>query len=90
MFDEILLNRIQRESETDIPINSFAFPFGSYQGYPDQTAMSYITEALIRSGYHHCVYNRFVRSNPYMPDDLFSTVNQVVPGDRQINAEKFR
>jgi peptidoglycan/xylan/chitin deacetylase (PgdA/CDA1 family) len=90
IFREILLNRIEREADTDLPINSFAFPFGSYRSSLDASAMVHITNALIRSGYHHCVYSGFVRSNPSIPDGLFSTVNQVVPGDRQINADKFR
>lgn len=90
IFREIMLNRIQREADSDKPINSFAFPYGSYNAWLDPDAMKYISEALIRSGYHHNVYNGFVVKNPHLPGGLFSTVNQVVPGDRQIDAEKFR
>lgn len=90
IFSEIMLNRIEREAETDQPINSFAFPFGTYWDAKDPTIQGDITDALIRSGYHHSVYSHFVRKSHYMPDGLFSTMNQVVPGDRKINAEKFR
>ncbi len=35
VFDEILFNRIERESETDTTLNSFAFPFGRFQERSD-------------------------------------------------------
>ena len=90
IFREIMLNRIAREDDTDKPINSFAFPYGNYKAWLDPIASQYISDALVRSGYHHNVYSSFVKNNPHLPDGLFSTGNQVVPGDRKINAEKFR
>lgn len=90
LFFEILLNRIEREVDTDLPVNSFAFPYGRYKSSQNPDAQKFITQAWIRSGYHHCVYRGFVRDNPHMPDHFASTGNQVVPGDRQINEAKFR
>jgi hypothetical protein len=90
IFKEILLNRIEREAEVDFPINSFAFPFGTYYTGHDLQAQPDISDALVRSGYHHCVYSNFATNTQYLPKGLFSTCNQVVPGDRKINADKFR
>ena len=90
IFREIMLNRIAREDDSDKPINSFAFPYGNYNAWLDPAAKKYISEALVRSGYHHNVYSSFVKNNSHLPNGLFSTGNQVVPGDRKINADKFR
>lgn len=89
MFEDTLKNRIEREADCDVPVHSFAFPYGRYRdGYePQKTEL--ITKTLIRSGYHHNVYTSFVRKNKYMPENVTSTVNQIVPGDRKINADKF-
>ena len=90
LFYEILVNRIEREVDTDLPVNSFAFPYGRYKSSQNSAAQKFITQAWIRSGYHHCVYSGFVRDNPHMPDQFASTGNQVVPGDKQIDEAKFR
>ena len=89
IFYEILANRIQRESETDRPLNSFAFPYGNYQDAEHPRAKATISAVLLRSGYHHCVYKSFVENNPDLPEHAFSTGLQVVPGDRKVEAERF-
>lgn len=90
IFREIELNRIEREDDTDKPVNSFAFPYGNFKGWREPDALKYISEAFVRSGYHHNVYQAFVKGNSYLPEGLISTVNEVVPGDREINADRFR
>ncbi len=90
IFTEVLLNRIQREAETNKPINSFAFPFGTYWDRNVPMAQPDISDALVHSGYHHSVYSQFVKGSHYLPENLFSTMNQIVPGDRKIKADKFR
>ena len=90
VFDEILFNRIERESETDTTLNSFAFPFGRFQEQSDPTALKRITLAWLNSGYHSSVYDRFILKNPHMPKGYASTVVEVKPGDRKINAGSFR
>ncbi|MGE9293739.1 MAG: polysaccharide deacetylase family protein [Puniceicoccales bacterium] len=89
LFREILLNRIEREAEVDTPITSFAFPFGRYSDRDEVDAMQRVTDAWLRSGYHHNVYHGFVYNNPYMPDGYASSVHQVKPGDFTIDAESF-
>lgn len=90
LFREILLNRIEREADTDRPLNSFAFPYGAFQDKLNPEAQRDITEAWLRSGYHHCVYSRFVRENPYLDEQFASAGNQVVPGDQVINDRKAK
>lgn len=90
IFREILLNRIEREDQVDMPINSFAFSFGTYWDRNEPKAQPDISDALVRSGYHHSVYSKFVKHSRYLPKNLFSTMNQVVPGDRAIKVDKFR
>ncbi len=90
LFYEIFFNRIQREADTDTTLNSFAFPYGRYQDAAEPAAMERITDAWLRSGYHHNVYEIFILKNPHMPAGYASTGNQVVPGDRKIDADKFR
>ncbi|MDP0496311.1 MAG: polysaccharide deacetylase family protein [Verrucomicrobiota bacterium JB024] len=90
LFYEILFNRIEREADTDRPINSFAFPFGRFKDSAEPAAQVRITEAWVRSGYHHNVYGSFVQNNPDLPEGYASTGHQVVPGDKKIEADKFR
>jgi hypothetical protein len=90
LFYEILFNRIEREADTDRPINSFAFPYGRFQDPAEPAALARITEAWVRSGYHHNVYGYFVQNNPNLPEGYASTGHQVVPGDKKIEADKFR
>ena len=89
-FYEIMANRVERECQTDQPMNSFAFPFGQYQSKDSPVALEQITNALRRAGYHHCVYQSFLRNNPHLNKNEFSTGLQVVPGDREVNAAKFQ
>ncbi len=89
LFKEIYFNRIVRECDTDRSINSFAFPFGRYQEDSAPLAFERITNAWLRSGYHHNVYVNFVVKNPYMPDGFASTGNQIYAGDREVEPEKF-
>lgn len=87
---EVLANRIEWEDLLDTPLNSFAFSYGQYK-LPDNPAMlEMTTEALRRSGYHHCVYLDFVRNNPYLAPGEFSSGLQVVPGDKVVEPEKFQ
>jgi len=90
LFYEILDNRIELECETDRPVNSFAFPYGEYQSLQRPEVMKWITDAWLRSGYHHCVYSRFVKNNRFMLESYASTVNHVFPGDSKIDEERFR
>ena len=88
-FYELMANRIALECLTDRPVNSLAFPFGGYQDKDHPEVLEGITEAVLRTGYHHCVYSGFVTQNPFLPTGLVSTGLQVVPGDRQVNAANF-
>ncbi len=89
VFYELMANRITLECLTDCPVNSLAFPFGGYQDPQRLEVLQGVTEAFLRTGYHHCVYARFVTNNEFLPANLVSTGLQVVPGDRQVDAEKF-
>lgn len=89
-FWEIMANRIEREAQIDGPMNSFAFPFGQYKSDANPLAFEATTLALQRSGYHHSVYLDFARKNPFLAEGEFSTVLQVVPGDRVVDADTFR
>ncbi|NSW54683.1 MAG: polysaccharide deacetylase family protein [Armatimonadetes bacterium] len=89
-FWEIMANRIEREAQVDGPMNSFAFPFGQYKSDANPLAFEATTLALQRSGYHHSVYLDFARKNPFLAEGEFSTVLQVVPGDRVVDADTFR
>ncbi len=88
-FYELMANRIALECLTDRPVNSLAFPFGGYQDKDRPEVLEGVTEAVLRTGYHHCVYASFVTGNPFLPTNLISTGLQVVPGDRQVDAAKF-
>jgi peptidoglycan/xylan/chitin deacetylase (PgdA/CDA1 family) len=89
VFYELMANRIALECLTDRPVNSLAFPFGGYQDKDRPEVMEGVTEAFLRTGYHHCVYANFVTKNPFLPAKIVSTGLQVVPGDRQVDADKF-
>jgi peptidoglycan/xylan/chitin deacetylase (PgdA/CDA1 family) len=88
-FYELMANRIALECLTDRPVNSLAFPYGGYQDKDRPEVLEGVTEAVLRTGYHHCVYAGFVMQNPFLPTGLVSTGLQVVPGDRQVDAAKF-
>ncbi|MCE5237498.1 polysaccharide deacetylase family protein [bacterium] len=90
IWQQIMANRIEREAQTDTPINSFAFPNGRYRSDTDPQAMADITAALERAGYFHCVYTDFVRNNPHLKQAEWTTGWQVVPGDKVVDAAKFQ
>jgi len=89
-FCEILANRVEREAQTDRPMVSFAFPYGQFRSDDHPRLWETTTRALNRAGFSHCLYLDFVRENPYLPTNEFSSVLQVVPGDREVNARQFR
>lgn len=89
-FREVLQNRIEREAQTDCPINSFAFPNGQFKADSKPDLWEITSRALSRAGFSHCVYIDFVRNNPFLAPGEFSTVLQVVPGDREVDAARFR
>ncbi len=89
-FYEILANRVEREAQTDCPMATFAFPYGQFKSDDHPRLWETTTRALHRAGFSHCLYLDFVRENPYLLKDEFSSVLQVVPGDREVNAQQFR
>lgn len=90
VFWEVLANRVEREAQIDTPLNSFAFPYGQFEDRERPQVKETTSLTMARSGYSHCVYINFVNNNPYLPKGDFSTVLQVVPGDREVDQEKFR
>lgn len=88
-FYELMANRITLECLTGRPVNSLAFPYGGYEDKERPEVLQGISEAFLRTGYHHCVYANFVTRNPWLPPNTVSTGLQVVPGDRQVDAAKF-
>ncbi|MHB8900413.1 MAG: polysaccharide deacetylase family protein [Thermoguttaceae bacterium] len=89
IFTQLMANRIALECLTDRPVNSLAFPYGGYEDKARPEVLEGVSQSFLRTGYHHCVYAGFVTANPFLPDGLVSTGLQVVPGDRQVDAEKF-
>lgn len=88
IFIEILANRVEREAQVDVPVVSFAFPFGSWTSKMDEQASARITEALRRAGLHHNTYSQFA-SNPHAQPDEFSTCLLIQPGDHKVDRAKF-
>jgi hypothetical protein len=86
---ELCANRIAREDDTEMPLNSLAFSYGQFRG-ANPEAFLLVSEATRRTGYHHCVYADFVRGNPNLAEGEFSTGCQVVPGDKVVDAAKFQ
>jgi len=87
---ELCANRVGREDDTETPLNSLAFSYGQFRSNTKPEVFAMVSEAVRRSGYHHCVYADFVRGNPYLAPNEFSTGCQVVPGDRTVDAAKFQ
>jgi peptidoglycan/xylan/chitin deacetylase (PgdA/CDA1 family) len=87
---QLLANRITLECLTDRPVNSLAFPYGQYRAQDRPEVLHGVTECVLRTGFSHCVYSGFVTGNRFLPDGLMSTGIQVVPGDREVDARKFR
>ncbi len=90
VFWEVLANRVEREAQIDEPLNSFAFPYGQFDDKANPRVKETTSLTMARSGYSHSVYLGFVNNNPYLPPGDFSTVLQVVPGDREVDQAKFR
>lgn len=86
---ELCANRVGREDDTETPLNSLAFSYGQFRSGTRPEAFPLVSEAVRRTGYHHCVYADFVRGNPHLAPGEFSTGCQVVPGDRAVDAAKF-
>ncbi len=76
IVEEILKNRIEIEAHTDIPVNSFSFPYNNYGHSSRPTLQWDIYRILRRSGYVHAAYNVFL--TPEMK--ILSQCNQL-PGD---------
>lgn len=89
IYYEVLANKVQWEDLLDTPLNSFAFAYGRYKSPDNPVILQASTEALQRAGYLHCVYSDFVKNNPYLAPGELSTGNQVVPGDKIVEADKF-
>lgn len=90
IYWQVLANKIEWEDLLDTPLNSFAFAYGQFKSPDNPIILQASTEALQRAGYRHSVYSDFVKNNPYLEPGEFSTGNQVVPGDKVVEAEKFQ
>jgi hypothetical protein len=90
IWHEIVANRVEREAQTDTLINSFAFPYGQFRSAKNPQAQQDITEALDRAGYFHCVYQEFLKDNPFLKPEEWSTGWQVVPGDKVVEPDQFQ
>jgi hypothetical protein len=90
IYYQVLANKIEWEDLLDTPLNSFAFAYGRYKSPDNPAILQASTEALQRAGYLHCVYADFVKSNPYLVPGEISTGNQIVPGDKVVEADKFQ
>jgi hypothetical protein len=88
-FYQLMANRIALECLTDQPVNSLAFPYGQFQAKGRPEVKEGVSECVLRTGYLHCVYRNFVERNKYLPEGTMWTGNQVVPGDRKVDADKF-
>lgn len=89
MVTEVLANRVEREAQANIPIVSFAFPFGRWKSSDDPTAATRIIQTLRRAGLHHNTYSRFATKNPNVGKFEFATTHLIVPGDSVINPVVF-
>ncbi|MHB8997355.1 MAG: polysaccharide deacetylase family protein [Armatimonadota bacterium] len=90
IYYQVLANKIEWEDLLDSPLNSFAFAYGRYKSPDNPAILQASTEALQRAGYLHCVYSDFVKNNPHLSPGEISTGNQVVPGDKVVEADKFQ
>ncbi len=77
IFEEVMGIRADRESDTDSPINSYAFAFCDFNNAVEGDAVQRdIGEALRRAGYYHIANNWFNREI----DDNFQE-SALLPGD---------
>jgi hypothetical protein len=89
MFYEVLANRVQRESDINYPMNSFAFPFGQFVTKGDPEVEAVVTDVILRSGFHNTPYRDFVTANPSLSPHEISTSTQVIPGDHVVDPVAF-
>lgn len=73
-FYQILANRIERESEIDKTLNSFAFPYGRFSDKKDTSTHKDIAEYLYRANYHHNTYNWFIKQSAGLSSKTTSSV----------------
>jgi peptidoglycan/xylan/chitin deacetylase (PgdA/CDA1 family) len=89
IFWEIAAIKVERESETNYPINSFAFSFGRFASKEDPEMHKSVAESLFRAGYHHNVYSWFIKKEAGIPKNAISSALQVLPGDKNTSVEAF-
>jgi hypothetical protein len=89
MFYEVLANRVQRESDIDYPMNSFAFPFGQFATKQAPEVEAVVTDVVLRAGFHNTPYADFATKNPSLTPFEISTTTQVIPGDHQVDPVGF-
>jgi len=90
IYWQVLANKIEWEDLLDTPLNSFAFAYGQFKSPDNPVILQASSEALQRAGYLHSVYSDFEKSNPYLGPGEISTGNQIVPGDKVVEAEAFQ
>ncbi len=86
---EMLAIRVERESSTDKPIASFAFPGGVFESKEDPLLSKDVAEAFLRTGYHHTPYAWFLKEQYGLSPKMLSSCVQVRPGDRDTTVEEF-
>lgn len=89
IFWEIAAIKVNRESDTNAPINSFAFSYGQFASKEDPEMHKSIAEALFRAGYHHNVYSWFIKKEAGIPKNSVSTALLVRPGDKDTKVSEF-
>lgn len=94
IFYEMLANRIEREAQTDRPINSFVFPFGASSSKFDPLALDATTTSVLRAGYHNEVfgYGNFhdPARNPFVRSGEITTGHPTRPGDKVVDAARMQ
>lgn len=88
---EMLHNRIERESEVDQSINSYAAPFTVNQNKDIPNALQYVTQALLRAGLHNQPLwtSDFSFKNPHLAPGEITYAFETRPGDKEPDAEKY-
>ena len=92
IFYEITALKIEREADTDVPINAMAFPFGNHRnGFMpnDLTPQEAIGQSLVRTGQTHVTYTSFSDAKKGIGPKTFSCHWRLQPGDRDSQPAKF-
>lgn len=89
VFYSILANRVQREAQANMPVVSFAFPFGAWDSKDDADVGARSMEAVRRTGYLHIASIQVLRDNPYIKPGEFAGSLLIVPGDNAVDAARF-